>query len=176
MCPLHLAEVCGGCESMLMDDDAPLGAMPGSRLRTSSEPIRRFEVLTGVGRRRSFAVEEKLALVAQMADCGNICELARRHDLRPSQLFTWRRELRYAAEAAQGSARSSPEPMFVPALIEPELVATPVPAPKRKRVRRARSSVPAAIELEIDGVAVKIARGADAGVIAAVIDALKTTR
>lgn len=33
-----------------------------------------------------------------------------------------------------------------------------------------------AVELEIDGVAVKIARGADAGVIAAVIDALKTPR
>lgn len=176
MCPLHLAGVSGGCESMLMDDDAPLGAMPGSRLRTSSEPIRRFEVLTGVGRRRSFAVEEKLALVAQMADCGNICELARRHDLRPSQLFTWRRELRYAAEAAQVASQSVPEPMFVPALIEPEPVATPVPAPRRKRVRGARAAAPAAVELEIDGVAVKIARGADASVIAAVIDALKTAR
>lgn len=31
-------------------------------------------------------------------------------------------------------------------------------------------------ELVIDGVAVKIARGADAGVIAAVIDASKTVR
>ena len=159
---------------MVMDDDAPLGAMPGSRLRTGSEPIRRFEVLTGVGRRRTFAVEEKLALVAQMAGCGNICELARRHGLRPSQLFTWRRELRYAAEAAQGSVQSSSAPMFVPAVIEPEPVAPPVPAPKRKRVRRTRSAASTAVELEIDGVAVKIASGADAGVIAAVIDALKS--
>ncbi len=159
-----------------MDDDAPLGAGLGSRLRTSSEPIRRFEVLTGVGRRRSFAVEEKLALVAQMADCGNICELARRHDLRPSQLFTWRRELRYAAEAAQGSIHGASEPMFVPAVIAPEQATTPVPAPKRKRVGRIRAGAPAAVELEIDGVSVKIARGADAGVIAAVIDALKTAR
>jgi transposase len=171
MCPLHLAEVSGGCESILMDDDAPLGAMPGSRLRTSSEPIRRFEVLTGVGRRRSFAVDEKLALVAQMEGCANISDLARRHDLRPSQLFTWRRELRYAAEAVQGAAQ---EPMFVPAVIEPEPVALAAPVPKRKRVRRSHQA--AAVELVIDGVAVKIARGADAGVIAAVIDALKTTR
>lgn len=173
MCPLHLVGVRGSCESMVMDDNAPLVAMLGSRLRTGSEPIRRFEVLTGVGRRRSFAVEEKLALVAQMADCGNICELARRHDLRPSQLFTWRRELRYAAEAAQGAAQSSPEPMFVPAVIAPEPAAAPVPAPKRKRVRRTRVAAPAAVELEIDGVAVKIARGADAALIAAVIDALR---
>jgi transposase len=32
------------------------------------------------------------------------------------------------------------------------------------------------MELEIDGVAVKIGRGADAGMIAAVIDALKGSR
>ena len=38
------------------------------------------------------------------------------------------------------------------------------------------SSTGAAVELEIDGVAVKIGRGADAGVIAAVIEALKATR
>ena len=174
MFSLHLAGVMSGCESMLMDEDAPPGAMPGSRLRTGLEPIRRFEVVTGVGRRRTFAVEEKLALVAQMAGCGNICELARRHDLRPSQLFTWRRELRYAAEAAQGSIQSAPEPMFVPAVIEPEPVGVAAAAPRNKRVRRAHAA--AAVELEIDGVAVKIARGADAGVIAAVIDALKTPR
>ena len=81
---------------MVMDDDAPPGAMPGSRHGASPEPIRRFEVLTGVGRRRSFEVDEKLALVAQMEGCPNISDLARRHDLRPSQLFTWRRELHYA--------------------------------------------------------------------------------
>lgn len=153
--------------------DAP-GAMSGSSTGASSEPFRRFEVFTGTGRRRSFTVEEKLAYVAEMADCGNICELARRHDLRPSQLFTWRRELRYAAEAAASTARSLPEPMFVPAVIEPEPAA--VAMPKRKRARRSRSAGPAVVELVIGGVAVKIARGADAGVIAAVIDALKTTR
>jgi transposase len=32
------------------------------------------------------------------------------------------------------------------------------------------------VELEIDGVTVKIARGADKGLIAAVIEALKATR
>lgn len=158
-----------------MEEDPP-GAMSGSGAGASSEPFRRFEVFTGGGRRRSFTIEQKLALVAQMADCGNICELARRHDLRPSQLFTWRRELRYAAEAAQSSARSLPEPMFVPAVIEPEPAAVPMLAARRKRARRARSAGTTVVELVIDGVAVKIARGADAGVIAAVIDALKTTR
>ncbi len=156
-----------------MERDEP-GAMSGSGDGASSEPFRRYEVYTGVGRRRSFSTEEKLALVARMAVSDNISELARRHDLRPSQLFTWRRELRYAAEAAQGTVRTLPEPVFVPAIVEPEQAVGTVPVPKRKRAQRSRSA--AAIELVIDGVAVKIARGADAGVIAAVIDALKTTR
>lgn len=159
-----------------MDDDAPVGAMPGSGHGASPEPIRRFEVLTGVGRRRSFSVDEKLTLVAQMEGCANISELARRHDLRPSQLFTWRRELRYAAAAAQGARQSRPDPMFVPAVIEPEPVPEPARAAKPRRARRARAAAAPAVELEIDGVAVRIARGADAGVIAAVIDALKTAR
>ena len=66
----------------------------------------------------------------------------------------------------------APEPLFVPAVIEPEpMTATQRPS-KKRRSRRMRPEA-AAVELTIDGVAVKIARGADAGVIAAVIDALK---
>jgi transposase len=155
-----------------MDEDAP-EAMPGSCAGVSSKPFQRFEVYTGAGRRRSFTTEEKLALVARMAGCENISELARRHQLRPSQLFTWRRELRYAAEAATPRALTPPDPMFVPAVIDqaPEPASAPVPL-KAKARRRGKAA--AAVELEIDGVAVKIARGADATLIAAVIDALKT--
>lgn len=144
--------------------------MSGSGAGASPEPYRRFEVYTGTGRRRTFTTEEKLGFVAQMSGCDNISEMARRCDLRPSQLFTWRRELRYAGEVAQSVVQIPPKPLFVPAVIEPEPV-TAV-APKKQRTRHARSS--AAVELVIDGVAVKIAQGADASVIAAVIDALKT--
>ena len=155
-----------------MDEDVP-GAKPQSCAGASSKPFQRFEVYTGTGRRRSFATEEKLALVAQMAGCGNISELARRHQLRPAQLFTWRRELRYAAEAASTRSLAPPEPMFVPALIDqaPEPASAPSPV-KASKVRR-RGKAAAAVELEIDGVAVKIGRGADATLIGAVIDALK---
>lgn len=128
-------------------------------------------MFTGVGRRRRFTTAEKLDLVAQMGECDNISELARRHDLRPSQLFTWRRELRYAVETVQGVA-AAPQPMFVPAVVELPREPAPVPAPaKPSKPRRRGAST--AVELVIDGVAVKIARGADAGIIAAVIDALK---
>lgn len=153
-----------------MDRD-PLGAMSEPCAGASSKPFRRVEVFTGVGRRRRFTTAEKLDLVAQMGECDNISELARRHDLRPSQLFTWRRELRYAVETVQGVA-AAPQPMFVPAVVELPREPAPVPAPaKPSKPRRRGAST--AVELVIDGVAVKIARGADAGIIAAVIDALK---
>ena len=116
-----------------MDIDAP-GAMSGSSAGASPKPFRRFEVFTGTGRRRSFSIEEKLALVSRMAGCDNISELARLHDLRPSQLFTWRRELRYVAESAPRAAKALPEPMFVPALIEPTADAVP----KRAKLAKAR--------------------------------------
>lgn len=145
--------------------------MSGSSAGASLEPVRRFEVFTGEGRRRKWALADKMALVAEMATTDNISELARRHGLRPSQLFTWRRELRYAAEATA-------QPPFVPAIVAPAPVtvaeASPPPAQDR-RIRRSRGTV-TAIELEIDGVSVKIARAADAKIIAAVIEALKTAR
>ena len=102
--------------------------------------------------------------------------MARRHGLCSSQLFTWRREWRtqladrgLALPMAQASA-----PSFVPAVIEPAPLSDPV-APAR-RSRRRRRSQPSAVELEIDGALVKIAHGADAGVIAAVIEALRVSR
>jgi transposase len=142
--------------------------MSGSSAGASLEPVRRFEVFTGEGRRRKWALAEKMALVAEMAATDNISALARRHGLRPSQLFTWRRELRYAAEA------TAPRP-FVPAVIAPAVpVVDDVPSP-RPRTRRSRGTS-SAVELDIDGVSVKIARGADAQVIAAVLEALKMAR
>ncbi|WP_245412244.1 hypothetical protein [Notoacmeibacter ruber] len=58
------------------------------------------------------------------------------------------------------------EPAFVPAVIEKKARA------KRKRSRSSGKTIPA-VELEIDGVSVKIAKGTDARTNAAVIDALK---
>ena len=139
------------------------------------KPVRRFEVFTGAGHRREWSDEMRSAIIAESySGAESVSAVARRHALAPSQLFTWRREFRRAAQAASAEAAAiEPEPFFVPAVIAPQ--STPVPpAPRKRRARRAREAT--AIELEIDGVSVKIARGADAGVIAAVIDALKAAR
>jgi transposase len=135
--------------------------------------VRRFEVFTGAGKRRDWAPEVKAAIVAESySGRETVCAVARRHGLSPSQLFTWRRQVRDELEAKGIALPPEPAevPAFVPAVIEPVTHTDSTP-PKRRRPRRLSH---AAVELEIDGVAVKIARGADATLIGAVIDALKT--
>src|ERR1051325_4222255 len=50
------------------------------------------EVITGVARRRRFATEQKLAIVAETMQPGmSISYVARQHGLSPSLVFRWRR-------------------------------------------------------------------------------------
>ena len=124
------------------------------------ERVRRIEVFTGAGRRRNWLPKEKAAIIAESyVEGGTVCSVARRHGLTPQQLFTWRRLAR--------ESRRAETPAFVPAV-------TDVPAPAVTREpRRRRSSAAASIELEIDGVVVRIGPGAQASTVAAVIRALK---
>ena len=126
--------------------------------------VRRLEVLTGVGGRRRWSSDDKARIVEEtLAPGATVSEVARRHDIRPQQLFGWRREMRIV----------EPEPAvsFVPAVVEavdPEKV-------DRARPRPARAGR-GDIELEFDGVVVRVRRGAEAKTVAAVIKALKATR
>ncbi len=139
--------------------------------------VQRFEVFTGAGKRRDWPSEVKASIVAESySGAETVCAVARRHGLSSSQLFAWRRELRkqLADRGLRLPTGPAQAPSFVPAVIGPVPLSDPVAATRRPR--RRRRSQPSAVELEIDGVAVKIARGADASVIAAVIEALKATR
>jgi transposase len=124
--------------------------------------VRRLEVLTGVGGRRRWSSDDKARIVEEsVAPGATVSDVARRHDIRPQQLFGWRRGMRI----------SEPEPQmtFVPALVE-----TPA-KPERARPRPARAGR-GDIELEIDGVVVRVCRGAEAKTVAAVIKALKAVQ
>ena len=135
--------------------------------------VQRFEVFTGAGRRRDWPDEVRASIVAESySGRETVSAVARRHALSPSQLFTWRRELRKQMEERGVPLQAGP--VFVPAVVEAAADVEPVPAARRSNKPR-RSKV-SAVELEIDGVAVKINRGADTGMIAAVIEALKATR
>ena len=124
--------------------------------------VRRLEVLTGVGGRRRWSSDDKARIVEEtLARGATVSDVARRHDIRPQQLFGWRRGMRIP----------EPEPRmtFVPALVE-------APAKvERARPRPARSGH-GYIELEIEGVVVRVRRGAEAKTVAAVIKALKAVR
>jgi transposase len=141
------------------------------KLKTiEAEPVRRVEIFTGAGRRRDWSAQEKARIVAKSYGPGEtVCAVARRHALSPQQLFTWRRLARRATAEA-----TTPEPFFVPAVVAP---VRPEPESKRSPQSRKRKAARLAgvIELEIDGIAMRVGRGADAKTVAAVIRALKAS-
>ena len=130
-----------------------------------SEPIRRLELFTGAGRRRTWSDEDKAAIVAESDGPGtSISAVARRHGLSASQLFTWRRLARQAGRHEDRTVR------FVPAVLSvgPQ---EPASAQTGSGLREQRGCP--GIEVEIAGATVRIAQGASAAQIAAVIRALK---
>lgn len=85
----------------------------------------------------------KAAIIAESySKQETVCAVARQHGLIPSQLFTWRRQLRTQMEARGVTLPVAPtmEPAFVPAIIEePPLIET-VPAKRPCKRRPARDS------------------------------------
>lgn len=132
-----------------------------------TEPVRRFEVFTGVGRRRTWSIEAKARIVAEsLTSEDSVCAVARRHGLSPQQLFGWRRQAR------QSASRSAEKeaPLFVPAVVDAPALTVRGRGPRRARRADAVSGM---IELEIDGVTVRVGRGTDVKTVVAVIRALK---
>lgn len=159
----------------MIDDVEPergLGHMSISQLTLTSsdeEPARRFEVFTGSGRRREWSDERKAEIVAESYEPGvTVCSVARRHGLTPQQLFTWRRLARKPLDTVPDVEGV---PMFAPAILDvPTKPVAKEPEPARASRKKSSSG---AIELEIGGALVRIASGADAATIAAVIQAVK---
>ena len=132
-------------------------------------PAQRLEVFTGAGRRRSWTPGEKASIVAESYTEGaTACQVARRHGLTPQQLFTWRRQARPSAAVSTDSEAVQ----FVPAVVETVLSAGAARGRYRKRTRQV-DRISGIIEVEIEGVTVRIGRGAEAKAVAAVLRALK---
>ena len=133
-----------------------------------TEPVRRIEVFTGAGRRRTWSAEDKARIVAETLNEGeNVCAVARRHGLSPQQLFGWRRQARRAVGGIENAA-----PKFVPAVVEAAPPASIAPRRRRKRTRHA-DPISGLIEVEIADMTVRFSRGADAKTVAAVLRVLK---
>jgi transposase len=116
---------------------------------------RRVEVLTGPGRRRTWDEATKARVVAESYAPGAVVSaVARRWQIAPQQLFTWRREARAAGlEASRGEAA------FVPIVAEP--LAAEVAGSK------------AIIEVVLAGAVVRVSPGVDPALLTAVLRAVR---
>src|ERR687891_434626 len=78
---------------MVLCEDRFMSALD-RRVDPEVREVRRLEVITGTLGRRRWSAEAKARIVAESLAPGvMISEGARRHDLRPQQLFAWRQVL-----------------------------------------------------------------------------------
>ena len=125
-----------------------------------AEGYRRVEVLTGPRRRRDWSEDDKARAVAESCAPGAVVsDVARRWQVSPQQLFTWRRRARAAARRAATAGALS----FVPIVAD-----APAPAAEPDRSQ-------AAIEVEVAGAVVRVPSGADAVLLTAVLRALRAS-
>jgi transposase len=131
--------------------------------KSKPEPVRRLEVFTGAGRRRTWSAEQKAEIVAESYGSGeSVCAVARRHGLTPQQLFGWRRDARRRAEGAGESGVA-----FAPVIVTR---ASPVAASEAP-ARPSQSST-GMIEIVIGAATVRIPPATDAATLKTVLRAL----
>jgi len=135
--------------------------MDGVNDGSSVERPRRIEVLSGAERRRQWSDEAKARIVAESVVPGAmVSQVARRHDVLPSQIYAWRKAAR------EGSLVLTERSAF--ATVE---VAEPVPVRTKSEHVRGLSM----IEIEAGSIAVRINGSADTDLIERIIQALKAS-
>jgi transposase len=135
--------------------------------KSKPEPVRRLEVFTGAGRRRSWTAEQKAQILAESYESGEkVSAVARRHGLTPQQLFGWRRDAQRAVARRRAGEQAS-RPVFAPVIVDAAQPSTQVP------VAPAQLSGSLAIEIVIGSATIRIAPGIDAGTLAMVLRAVR---
>ena len=121
-------------------------------------PVRRLEVITGIGGRRRWSADEKARILEEATAPGAVVsEVARRNGMSPQHLFTWRR---------QAKREVGDHPLaFTPVVVSPD---TPQPTPATCRE--------AIIEIVVEGVVIRVPPGVDEATLALVLHALKSLR
>ena len=150
-----------------------ISRLSGDRLVRSFDPtfepsevvgVRRLEVITGVGGRRSWSHADKGRIVAESFAAGaNVSAVARRYGLRPQQVYAWRRLARGGALALPAAEALR----FVPVVAaenEPASPATAAPTPA------------GIVEIEIAGAVIRAAPGVDWRHLREVLRAVKAAR
>ena len=125
---------------------------------TKPDTFERVEVITGAGRRRSWPLDVKARIVMESLEDGAvISEVARRHGIRPQQLFAWRKQVRDHVPASR----------FAPVVVDAAMPALPSPAPQ------SNGATPTEIEIAIGTAVIRVRGVADVKTLTAVLRAVK---
>ncbi|NGM24184.1 transposase [Roseomonas stagni] len=132
-----------------------------------------MEIISGVERRRRWRVEDKLRIVAEAERPGAcFAEVARRHEVSRSVLWSWRKEVRSGVLVAEET------PSFMPVQIAPER--TSMAAPPSAGITAPRPAADASVErddrIEIvlaDGTAVRVPETVGTAALRRVLSALR---
>ena len=123
-----------------------------------AEGYRRVEVLTGPRRRRDWSEDDKARAVAESCAPGAVVSaVARRWQIAPQQLFTWRREARVASPEASGAAALG----FVPIVSDPPAAGV--------------ASSGAVLEVALAGAVVRVSPGVDPELLSVVLRAVRAS-
>ena len=125
----------------------------------------RVEVLGVVERRRRWSRDEKMRILAESLEPGaTVAEVARRNDVAPSVLFSWRRQARLPA------ASTTMVPVMVAEPVSALYAAVPTMKPRRTRGPAKERGL---IEIDLGGGRrVRVDAGVDAEALARVLDVL----
>jgi transposase len=122
---------------------------PSATTGTNADSFRRLEVITGVGRRRRWSLEEKARIVAESLDPATTSSaVARRYGLHASQLFVWRQQL----QRSPSSAAAVGGPAFVPVLMVED---SPAPAEPVGRMEIAFGPAVVRVGADVDAAALR---------------------
>jgi transposase len=137
------------------------------RLDPEAREVRRLEVITGALGRRRWSAEAKARIVAESLAPGVVVsEVARRHDLRPQQLFAWRHQAKQGRLVLPAEALT-----FVPVIASAE---APSPTASTHGAPAETSAAPVGmIEVAFGQAVVRVPPGADAKLLAQVLRAVK---
>jgi len=123
--------------------------------------VRRLEVITGIGGRRSWSREDKGRIVGESFAAGaNVSAVARRYGLRPQQVYAWRRLARTGGLALPAEEE---EVGFVPVIATGGAAAPSSAVPSRA----------GDIEIELAGTVIRVAPGVDWRFLREVLRAVK---
>jgi len=130
-----------------------------------------MEIMTGVDRRRRWRLEDKLRIVAEAGQPGSrFAEVARRHEVSRSLLWSWRDQVR------RGVLVAKPPPVFMPVRVVAE---PPAPEPGARAAPASSHGVDAAaaggrIEIALpDGTVIRVAEEVGLAALRRVVAALR---